>query len=173
MPFLTLRECKSLGEDVHASLDETWPEVATFHTYCDAHAKVCKYVIREANVSVVICGWSHSKWVCWALSNTHSDPTTRNEDPADEDDFFKEDHIATDGNGPADGRAINTEEPIWCARRYWLQTVDVRMRIVHREWMWLVRSIEEDVKAWVRSSLFGICDRTNICCRPARILSFL
>ena len=145
MPFLTLRECS----DVEEGLNDAWPEIASLKLDCDKHAKTCRYVIREANVSVVVCGWSHSKWVCWAFSNTHSDPTARNEEPAEESDIFQEDHVATDGNGPEDGRVINLEDPAWCARQYWLTAVDIRMRIVHRECTWLVRSIEADVNAWV------------------------
>ncbi|UPX18040.1 uncharacterized protein EKO05_0008363 [Ascochyta rabiei] len=154
MPFLTLRECILRGRTSDGSPDDAWPEMASLNIECHEHMRTCKYVIREAHVSVVICGWSHSKWVCWGFSNTHLDPTTRNEEPSEEFDIYQEDYVSTDGEGPADGRTINLEQPIWCARRYWLQTVDIRMQIVHKEWTWLVRSTEADIKAWVSKNRF-------------------
>jgi hypothetical protein len=121
--------------------------------YCNKHGKICRYVVRRSHISIVICGWSHSKWVCWAFSNTDKDPTAPDEDPAEEFDL-QEDHVATDGNGPEDGRVIDLNLPIWCARSYWLRVVDIRMRIVHREWTWLVKCTEADVNACVGEPWF-------------------
>ncbi|KAJ4343974.1 hypothetical protein N0V95_006490 [Ascochyta clinopodiicola] len=75
-------------------------------------------------------------------------------EPSEESDIYQEDYVATDGEGPADGRTISLDRPIWCARQYWLQTVDIRMRIVHKEWTWLVRSTEADIKAWASKNPF-------------------
>jgi hypothetical protein len=159
MPFLTLREWIDPGRSQSEASGNTWPELGSLQIECLDHAKICRHIIREANISVVVCGWSPSKWVCWAFSNTHDDPTARNEDQCEEFDVFEEDHIATDGNGPADGGTINVEEIIWCARLYWLKVVAIRMRIVQKEWTWLVRSTDADVKAWVSTNGLnsGIC----------------
>lgn len=150
MPFLTLRhstETQAASTTPEQGYDP-WPEVATLDVDCDQHTGFCRCVVRKANVSVVVCGWDQHKWVCWAISNTHSDPTTRDEEDPDEDDM-QEDYIATDGNGPEDGIVIDSADPIWDARKYWLQVVDIRMRIIHKEWKWLVMSTEARVTAWV------------------------
>lgn len=150
MPFLTLRDASDSPEGSRdASL-----EIASLSMECEEHDRDCRYAVRESHISIVICGWSHSKWVCWAFSNVDEDPTARNEDPTEEPDDCQEDHVATDGNGPEDGRVIDLDDPIWCARSYWLSAVDARMRIIRREWTWLVKSTVSDVNAWVRWSLF-------------------
>lgn len=149
MPFLTLRDASDPQEGcTDASL-----EIASLSMYCEKHNRTCRYIIRKSHISIVICGWSHSKWVCWAFSNTDEDPTTRNEDPAEEFDL-QEDHVATDGNGPEDGRVTDLNQPIWCARSYWLSVVDTRMRIIHTEWTCLVRSTKADVDAWLSEPCF-------------------
>lgn len=150
MPFLTLRHASDATgcRDGNPSL-----EIASLHMDCEKHGQSCKNVVCESHISIVVCGWSHSKWVCWAFSKTEEDPTKLNEDLTEDWDIFQEDHVATDGNGPEDGRTINLEHPIWCARSYWLTAVDTRMRMVHREWKRLVKSTEADVDAWVRQSV--------------------
>lgn len=152
MPFLTLRHSKDTAAAAASNPDgaekNPWPEVATLEIDCDDHQRFCKCMVREANVSVVVCGWDQQKWVCWAFSNTHSDPTTRDEEEPDEDDM-QEDFIATDGNGPDDGIVIDATNPLWDARVYWLRTVDLRMRIIYKEWKWLVMNTEAAVKVWV------------------------
>lgn len=149
MPFLTLRESVKPGRDQADAAGNIWPELGSLHIDCHDHAKICKHVIREANISVVVCGWGPSRWVCWAFSNTHDDPTMRDEDGPEEYDILQEDHIATDGNGPADGKVIDMEKPIWCARTYWLKVVAIRMQVIQKEWTWLVRSTDADVNTWV------------------------
>lgn len=150
MPFLTLRHFQEPNATSSAKADgpDDWPPVATVVLKCDEHEGLCKYVIREANVSVAVCGWDRHKWTCWAFSNTHSDPTTREEEEPEEDDM-QEDFIATDGNGPEDGTVIDAAQPLWDSRDYWLRVVDLRMRIIHEEWKWLVMNTEAKVKSWV------------------------
>lgn len=144
MPFLTLRDTSDLQE----CCNDTSLEIASLSMYCEEHEKTCRYVIRESHISIAVCGWSPLKWVCWAFSNTDEDPTTRNEDPAEEFDL-QEDHVATDGNGPEDGRVTDLNQPIWCARSYWLSVVDTRMRIIHSEWICVVKTAKADVDVWV------------------------
>ena len=150
MPFLTLRHSKDTNtcSTSDEAGDNPWPEVTTLDIECVLHKTLCKCMVREANVSVVVCGWDERKWVCWAFSNTHSNPTSRNEEEPDDDDMH-EDHIATDGNGPENGITVDVNNPIWDARAYWLRIVDLRMRIIHKEWKWLVMNTEARVEAWV------------------------
>ncbi|KAF3034718.1 hypothetical protein E8E12_007033 [Didymella heteroderae] len=68
-----------------------------------------------------------------------------------DDDDVQEDYNGTDGNGPEEGIVINASEPIWDARAYWLRVVDLRMRIIHKEWKYLVMNMELQVKAWMRA----------------------
>lgn len=149
MPFLTLRDTS----DLHECCNDTSFEIASLSMYCEEHKKTCRYVIRESHISIAVCGWSPSKWVCWAFSNTDEDPTTRNEDPAEEFDL-QEDHVATDGNGPENGRVTDLDQPIWCARSYWLSVVDTRMRIIHTEWICLVKSTKANIDAWISEPCF-------------------
>jgi hypothetical protein len=107
-------------------------------------------VIREFQISVVICGWDHQNWVAWGLFNTPIDPTD-DFDPDDEQ-FLKEDYFAADGE---DGLIIDADAPMWDPRAYWLHIVEFRVRLVLKEWKWLVRNIEAGVTKWV-SVLFHL-----------------
>ncbi|KAF1929712.1 uncharacterized protein M421DRAFT_91531 [Didymella exigua CBS 183.55] len=151
MPFLTLRCSAEAATDTHSpeGEPEPWSEIGSLVINCEQHKGLCKCMVREANVSVAVCGWDSNKWVCWAFSNTHSDPASCNEEEPDEEDM-QEDYVGTDGNGPEDGLVIDTSQPIWGARQYWLRVVDLRMRIIHKEWKWLVMNMEQKVKAWTR-----------------------
>jgi hypothetical protein len=152
MPFLSLRCAAEVAADAasHARGNDPWPAVAHLQIKCSKHKTVCRCFVREANVSVVICGWDRSKWTCWTLSNTHSDPTIRDEEEPDDGDP-QEDFNGTDGNGPEEGIFINASEPVWDARAYWLRVVDLRMRIIYKEWKGLVMNTEVQVKAWMRA----------------------
>ncbi|KAH3954923.1 hypothetical protein HBI81_077290 [Parastagonospora nodorum] len=105
----------------------------------------CKHIIRESQISVVICGWDNQNWVGWGLFNTSSDPTDEY-DPEDQREL-REDYYAADGEG---GTVIDADEPIWDPRRYWLRIIDVRLQLVLKEWVWLVRNLEAGVAAWKR-----------------------
>lgn len=120
----------------------------------DEEDEVCPLVLYEANVSVVILGWDHYRWVGWAFSNTLSDPTCLDEVV----DGVYEDHFASDGNGPVNSRLIEADKPIWDPREYWLNIVNIRMSSIYEEWRWLVMNIARRIGSWVRLATFLVCE---------------
>jgi hypothetical protein len=110
-------------------------------------------MIEESQISVVISGWDDQNWVGWGLFNTTSDPTD-DFDPEDEREL-NEDYYAADGE---DGPVINADDPIWDPRHYWLRIIDIRVRLVLKEWIWLVRNIEAGVITWVSMLIVNVCD---------------
>jgi hypothetical protein len=122
-------------------------DASFLNLHCTQHQNrvcSCRHIIRESQISVVICGWDNQNWVGWGLFNTFSDPTDEF-DPEDER-IVSEDYYATDGEH---GPVIDANDPIWDPRRYWLRIVDIRVQLVLKEWSWLVRNIEAGVNAWV------------------------
>lgn len=146
VPFPTLRcsHTACLGGS-GATDGKIWLDVDFLDIECDRDDGPCSWILREANVSVVVCGWDHCRWVGWAFSNTLSDPTSRDE----EEPEVPEDHFAADGDGPGDVQIIDANDPIWEPREYWLGIVNIRMIMIYKEWKWLVRNVERRIEAWV------------------------
>jgi hypothetical protein len=121
--------------------------------HCPQHQTrgcLCRHIIRESQISVVICGWDNQNWVGWGLFNTFSDPT---DDFAPEDEReINEDYYAADGENTP-GPVFNPDDIMWDPRRYWLRIIDVRVRLVLKEWIWLVKNIEAGVIAWVSGNI--------------------
>lgn len=113
--------------------------------------------LYDAHISLVICGSDHTRWTCYAFVDTKSkNVSTGNADDEEEDeqdpDGTIEDPIASD----SDGYEIIEDPPIWEPRQYFLRNIDFRMRIVLKEWMYLVRKVEISVEQHVRLSFFSI-----------------
>ncbi|KAF3006042.1 hypothetical protein E8E13_010813 [Curvularia kusanoi] len=129
-----------------SALRDTICKHVAFETSIRIHIphETSRWMLYEANVSVVISGWDHHQWVGWAFSNTLSDPTCEDED--EEEAEVNEDYFATDGNGPDDGRIVIADSPIWDPREYWLHIVNIRMVIIHKEWSWLIMNVARRIE---------------------------
>ena len=91
-----------------------------------------------------MCGWSNNQWVGYAFANTGLPETPFEEQGEDEP---KRDLFAAERD---DDYIKDADAPTWDARRYWLQVVAIRCELVLREWTFLVHTIEERIKHWVR-----------------------
>lgn len=123
------------------------------------------YHVSEAHVSVVVCGWSRTKWCAWVFSQTtpeeQQDSEWDNEPeepPLYEDDecLEFEDFITADGNGTRQDSS-ESKSMVWDARTYWLRVVQIRMSVINKEWKCLVYSTQEDVKSFVSVSDLSGC----------------
>jgi hypothetical protein len=168
LPFLTLRRSTLSSADFAADCNhhviETKIDVSFLKLLCTQHQNrkcLCKHIIEESQISVVISGWDDQNWVGWGLFNTTSDPT---DDFAPEDEReLNEDYYAADGE---DGPVINADDPIWDPRHYWLRIIDIRVRLVLKEWIWLVRNIEAGVITWVSMLIVNVYDM--LMCDPEK-----
>jgi hypothetical protein len=161
LPFLTLRNstlpATEAAADSNSHVPGTNIDVSFLNLLCNQHRSctcMCKHTIQESQISVTICGWDNQNWVGWGLFNTSSNPT---DDLAPEDErIVNEDYYATDGE---DGPVIDADDPIWDPRHYWLRIISIRVRLVLKEWTWLVRNIEAGVHVWVSMSFEGLSVR--------------
>lgn len=144
VPFPTLRCMHKPFSQGSVIREKTWLDVRFLGMVCDNKGRACQWDLYEANISVVISGWDHCRWVSWTFSNTHSDPTCRKDD-----DELREDYCATDGNGPNNGKVIEADSPTWDPREYWLRVVNIRMSLICEEWRWLIMNIARHIDAWV------------------------
>lgn len=153
---MTLRDNGGLSEDdkdLQQAHTEEWPALDFLEIACSGdHDGPCRFSIRNATVSVVVCGHDHTRWVAWGLSNTPCDPPTYEEECELREDFF-----ATDGNGPEAGLVVDSDSPQWDPRRYWLRIIEIRVQIALKEWSNLVYGIEDSVRAWVSRDLAPWC----------------
>jgi hypothetical protein len=173
LPFLALRSTalSSTKPAVIGSRPTTGTHIdASFlDLNCTQHRSrgcPCRHTIQESQISVVICGWDNHNWVGWGLFDTYSDPT--DEFAPEDERVVEEDYFTTDGE---DGPVIDANDPIWDPRKYWLRIIDIRVRSVLKEWLWLVRNIEAGVVAWVSATVASDCRllmssrKTNIPCQ--------
>lgn len=151
LPFLALREESALDMNQdRLNGNQTGRhgfDVSFLTLQCaepGSHEGPCKHHIQESQISVVICGWDHHNWVAWGIFNTLSDPTE--EFDPDQEHVMKEDYFAADGD---DGVLIDADRPLWDPREYWLHIIEIRVRLVLKEWKWLVRNLEAGVTVWV------------------------
>ena len=93
------------------------------------------YKIRQAHISVVLCGLSNTQWIGYAFANTGLDAQPALDYDEDEP---KMDCFAADRD---DDHIKDADMPTWDARRYWLQIVAVRCQLILKEWVYLVRTI--------------------------------
>lgn len=101
------------------------------------------YKIRQAHISVVLCGWSNTQWTGYAFANTGLDAQPALGHDEDEPNM---DYFAADRD---DDHIKDADMPTWDARRYWLQIVAVRCQLILKEWLYLVRTIQERTQQWV------------------------
>ena len=112
------------------------------------------HVIEEANVSVVVCGWSNTQWTGYAFANTRVEAEEEEEEDTDSEeeteDMPQQDFLAAE-----DGLdyMLDANNPEWDARKYWLRVLSARCQLVWKEWQYLVRTVEDAIEAWVSPAL--------------------
>jgi hypothetical protein len=108
-----------------------------------------QHVVQEANVSVLVCGWSNTQWTGYAFANTGVEA----EEEEEEDDSEKqaEDMPQQDFLAAEDGLdyVFNANNPEWDPRKYWLKVLSVRCQLGWKEWQYLVRTVEDAIEALV------------------------
>lgn len=151
LPFLALRNTETSSVEPATEdgglASENEIDVSFLGLQCMQHRKrscLCKHVVHESQISVVISGWDNRNWAAWGFFNTSSDPTNDFDD--DDEQLLNEDYFAADGE---DGPVIEADSPIWDPRYYWLRIIDIRVRLVLKEWVWLVKKIKAGVVARV------------------------
>ncbi|CAN9390927.1 unnamed protein product [Alternaria alternata] len=112
-----------------------------FLELADSDGKVAPHSIYQGHMSVVICGWSNLQWTGYAFTK------------ADNDDLDEEDQEELRGHFLTSLYGFDFCQPresanCWDARRYWLRLVAHRCQYVLREWLYLVRTVEEGVESW-------------------------
>jgi hypothetical protein len=84
------------------------------------------HIIQQANISIVICGWSNTRWTGYACANTGLGEVEEEEE--DEDGCVQGLFAAEDGlHFSRDANAVE-----WDARRCWLRTVAIRCQLIYR-----------------------------------------
>jgi hypothetical protein len=110
-----------------------------FLELADSDGKVAPHSIYQGHMSVVICGWSNLQWTGYAFTKADND------DLDEEDQEELRGHFLTSLYG-FDFCLPRESANCWDARRYWLRLVAHRCQYVLREWLYLVRTVEEGVE---------------------------
>lgn len=113
----------------------------SFLELADADGLIVPYSLYREHMTLVICGWSNMQWTGYVFTQ------------ADKDNLNIEDMDELKGNFLASEYGFDFTAPpqsilTWDARSYWLRLVAHRSQYVLREWLYLVRTVEEGVEAW-------------------------
>jgi hypothetical protein len=122
-----------------------------------------RYVIHESHISLALCAWDHTKWTVYAFSKPCPErvlPEGENEDNAasndgeenddDDDDVFSTEDILAPDNG---AHNLSADQTIWDPRKYFTRTAATWVALVLREYMYLVQTLDANVRAWVSQSI--------------------
>ncbi|EUC36893.1 hypothetical protein COCCADRAFT_33883 [Bipolaris zeicola 26-R-13] len=113
----------------------------SFLELANADGQIAPHSIYRGHMTLVICGWSNLQWTGYVFSQADKD-NLNTEDMDELKGHFLTSEYGFDFNTPP--QSIKT----WDARRYWLRLVAHRIQYVLREWLYLVRTVEEGVEAW-------------------------
>jgi hypothetical protein len=117
----------------------------SFLELANADGQIVPHSIYQGHMSLVICGWSNLQWTGYVLTRADNDDL----DVEDIDEFRG--HFLTSEYGFDFGTSPQSAKT-WDAREYWLRLVAHRSQYVLQEWLYLVRTVEDGVEAWVCSS---------------------
>jgi hypothetical protein len=101
-----------------------------------------KYRLHKAQVSFVICGVDHSRWVGYAF--VKDDFGSELEDIEDDDFSYEGFH-----RDPITQGKFDANLPIWDPRAYFLTVLEIWTVQVLKEWTYLVRTVERSINEYV------------------------
>lgn len=110
-----------------------------------------KHTICQAHVSIIVFGESNTQWTGYAFVRTGlvSNPRPQTQDAEDTCDEPRPDFFAADRDVDY---VKDADVPTWDARTYWLQVVAIRCRLILKEWLYMVHTIEERIEILVGST---------------------
>lgn len=119
----------------------------SFLNLTNAEGQIVPHSIYQGHMSLVICGWSNLQWTGYSFARDDNSDLE-----IGETDQLRR-HLASE-YGFDFATPAQSAQPL-DARSYWLHLVAHRTQHVLREWLCLIRTIEEGVETWV--CLWFVC----------------
>ena len=148
MPFFALRPyspTEERQEREKGNPPRQWTDLEFLNRHLPKSEVQKPYGMLEVQVSFVICGSDHRRWIGYAFVDTEAE----GEDLADGEFPYEgahEDPIAMGGAAvEMVGEVINANNPIWDPREYFLIIVEIRMIQVLKEWQYVVRKVQRSI----------------------------
>jgi hypothetical protein len=141
------------------------------------------YVIHEAQISILLCIWDHSKWVAYAFSRPCPSSTPDESDDQDDDVDGSEDDAEECGEilqptedifAPDNGlHNLSGDQAIWDPRMYYLRITAIWVDVLRREYTYLVETLEMSIKAWVSLPIILCHQESNALVRKSKLGTLL
>ncbi|KAF2092666.1 hypothetical protein NA57DRAFT_62192 [Rhizodiscina lignyota] len=156
-PFYTLRFQSPLEAPGRKSPPRKWRDLSFLHMRPRKSQDDGHYVLHETQFSFTICGTDNSRWIAYAFDDTKVDDT----------DLRHGLSLTSDGvDIPCDPTAWNefndcleSNQPIWNPREYFLTIMNSRITQVLKEWEDIMarveRSLREDLEKNCHSSILS------------------
>lgn len=100
----------------------------------------------EAQTSLVVCGSHEQQWTAYAFVDRYFNT----EDPLDQE--FSYEGIQDDPitwNSELDTVYLDANKPTWNPRVYFLVVLEAQITQVLKEWAYVVRQVERNIKQYV------------------------
>ncbi|KAG9196556.1 hypothetical protein G6011_01677 [Alternaria panax] len=128
LAYLIPREVKSspAGEHADKSTNKSLIDLVCLGLQSSSDAVSSQHCIQEANISIVVCGWSNTGWTGYAFANTGTKTEEEEVDDDDLDSRIQQDFLAAE-NGCDNVVDANSSE--YDARKYWLRVLAIRCEL--------------------------------------------
>jgi hypothetical protein len=102
------------------------------------------YCLYEAQISITITGIDYRVWAAYGFVDNYfgSNETVEG--------YYKMKGRFRGQADPLAAGQLNADDPIWGPREYFFKVFDIRMKRVLKEWNWIVRIMEKDIKRYVK-----------------------
>lgn len=166
MAYLVLREVKSypaskVVEHEGKSTNKPSIDLAFLGLQSSSDAISTQQFIKEANISIVVCGWSNTRWTGYAFANTDTEAEEEEEYDEDDLDFLPQQDFFAAENGF--DKVVDANSSQCDAREYWLKILAIRCELVWKEWQNLVCTVEDAIEAWVSIVIKFEVDPAHYC----------
>jgi hypothetical protein len=154
LPYLALRTVSTTyvtNADSNDASRTEWEDV----TFLNHEDRIDRDLIYQGHLSVVVCIWDHSRWTGYKFFNPPPISTAgfsgeENEDVEEDESDTEEDCTPrADIFAPDDVEEFVSDHPIWDPRKYFVRIAAVWVGSLLNEYTYVVRTLEERVKARV------------------------
>ncbi|PWO28522.1 4HBT-2 domain containing protein [Pyrenophora tritici-repentis] len=155
LPYLMLRE-KPIQSSQSLDLESQEKLTAydlSFLVDPAATKNPTRFVIKEAHETVAIFGRKDHNWTGYAFSAPHMDMESET-DNGDEDECDEEmPNVDLFVSGRSD-EVIDPNITIYDPRTYFLRTFEIRIKVIQKEYGWLVKELQNLTTCWMKSKVY-------------------
>ncbi|KAI1556727.1 hypothetical protein PtrSN002B_001891 [Pyrenophora tritici-repentis] len=155
LPYLMLRE-KPIQSSQSLDLESQEKLTAydlSFLVDPAATKNPTRFVIKEAHETVAIFGRKDHNWTGYAFSAPHMDMESETDNGDDDECDEEMPNVDLFVSGRSD-EVIDPNITIYDPRTYFLRTFEIRIKVIQKEYGWLVKELQNLTTCWMKSKVY-------------------